>query len=90
MFCGFDAYHEANQRSSSIIAIVASIDKSTTRWTSGTARHARGQEISDKITELFRDCLQRWHNVSEVLLYLFIFCARLNASIEQIIVTRFR
>ena len=69
MFCGVDAYHEAGRRGASIIALVASITPNATRWTSATATHLAGQEISNLITSLFRDCLQEWYNVSSSLQY---------------------
>jgi len=64
MFCGIDVYHEAGRRTSSIIAFIASIDKNATKWTSDTATHNPGQEISNVIPCLFRDCLYEWHKVN--------------------------
>lgn len=63
MFCGIDAYHEASRRTQSIIALVSSINSVCTRFTSGTACHNRGQEISDMITSLLKDNMEQWHKV---------------------------
>lgn len=70
MFCGIDAYHEAGRKSQSILALVSSINKTCTRFTSSTATHNLGQEISDMITNLLRGNMERWHKVG------VIYCAR--------------
>ena len=63
MFCGIDAYHEALKKTQSVVALVSSLNTSSTRWTSAHAFHNRGQEISDVITGLLRKNLEQWYKV---------------------------
>lgn len=63
MFCGIDAYHDAARKTHSVVALVTSTNHTCTRWASGTSLHNRGQEISDVITGLLKDCLELWHKV---------------------------
>lgn len=65
MFCGLDAYHDAARRTHSVIALVASTNQTCTRWASGTSPHNRGQEISNVIIGLLRDCIELWQKVIE-------------------------
>lgn len=77
MFCGIDAYHEALKKTQSVLALVSSLNSSSTRWTSGSAFHNRGQEISDVITGLLKENLQQWYKVWSRKINIFFSCLNL-------------
>ena len=66
MLCGLETYHESGrlQPGASAAALVCSVDKNATRWTSTCVLTGAGQIIHDKLQELFAPCLADWLEVS--------------------------
>ncbi len=57
---GYDANHDTANRTYSFGALVASTNDDLTRYTSAVSRHARGEEMSSHMGEMFRKVLNKY------------------------------
>ena len=67
MICGLDMSHDSGKLrpANSSVALVASVDKDATQWTSSCILVAPGQNIIDQMAALFEPCLQEWFQVNK-------------------------
>uniref|UniRef100_A0A146L2S0 Piwi-like protein 1 n=1 Tax=Lygus hesperus TaxID=30085 RepID=A0A146L2S0_LYGHE len=67
MVVGLDTYHDASQRSSSVGAIVASMNPQMSRWYSRIYKQGVGIELIDGLRDALRTCVVKYREVNNVL-----------------------